>query len=102
MNFFPTRISALFVAGCFFWSGLLVSIIHAEDIYIAQTARGSDTGANSANARSIAWFNSDENWDAAVANNGKIGPGDKVHFVGTLLTAASIQGSGYERQSDYV
>ena len=34
------------------------------------------------------------NWDADVANDGKIGPGDKVHFVGTISTAASIQGSG--------
>ncbi len=92
MYFSTTRFSVLF--GCFFWSGLLVSIVHAEDIYIAQTARGSDTGASSANAHSIAWFNSDENWATVVVNDGKIGPGDKVHFVGTLTTAATIQGSG--------
>ena len=32
-------------------------ISSAEDIYIAQTALGSDTGVDSANAHSVNWFN---------------------------------------------
>ena len=91
MNFFLHRISALFVAGCFFWSGLLVSIIHAEDIYVAQTARGSDTGASASNAHSLAWLNTAGNWGPG-ANT--VSPGDTVHLSGTFTSTFTIQGSG--------
>ena len=66
----------------------------AEHIYIAQTARGANTGADAANAHGYTWFNDDGNWSAIVANDGKIGPGDTVHLTGTINNQLSIQGSG--------
>ena len=34
----------------------------AEHIYIAQTARGANTGTDAANAHAYTWFNDDRNW----------------------------------------
>lgn len=72
---------------------ILILALHlrAEDIYIAQTAAGGDTGANCANAHAITWFNTAGNWGGGA---GEIDPGDTVHFCGTLTTTAVIQLSG--------
>ncbi|MCP4372109.1 MAG: hypothetical protein GY797_28915 [Deltaproteobacteria bacterium] len=61
----------------------------AEDIYIAQTAQGGDTGVDSSNAHSVAWFNSSQNWKNQT---GKISEGDTVHLYGTISTALTIYG----------
>ena len=50
----------------------------AEHIYIAQTARGANTGADAANAHAYTWFNDERNWSTVAATDGKIGPGDTV------------------------
>jgi hypothetical protein len=70
----------------------------AEDIYIAQTVQGTDSGASCAEAHSVAWFNSASNWGD---NAGKIGPGDTVHLCGTITYNGSgsllkVQGSGIQ------
>jgi hypothetical protein len=70
---------------------LLVSPVWAEDIYIAQSSAGGDTGANCANAHAITWFNTAGNWGADA---GDITAGDTVYFCGTLTSTATVQGSG--------
>jgi hypothetical protein len=65
-----------------------------DDIYIAQSAVGGDTGANCANAHSAVWFNTAGNWNAVVATDGKIGPGDTAHLCGNITTALTVQASG--------
>ena len=65
----------------------------AEDIYIAQTAQGSDSGADAANAHSVDFFNSLANW-TATKTPGKIGPGDTVYLVGNITSALTVQRSG--------
>ncbi len=67
--------------------------ISAADVYITQTAGGSDNGASCTDAHSIAWLNTAGNW-ANPKQAGKVGPGDTVHLCGTLTTALTIQGSG--------
>ena len=39
----------------------------AEDLYIAQTATGSDTGTSCSDAHSIVWFNAASNWGSGAA-----------------------------------
>ncbi len=64
-----------------------------ENIYVAQTAQGGDTGVDAANAHSAAWFNTSGNWaNPKVA--GKIGPGDTVHLCGTITTALVTMKAG--------
>lgn len=70
---------------------LFSSPCFAEDIYIAQSSAGGDTGADCANAHSMVWFNTSGNWGAGA---GKISAGDTAHFCGTITTTASTQGSG--------
>ncbi len=79
----------------FLLSFLLMSIFpvfsHSEDIYVAQTSAGFDSGVSCGNARSIDWFNSAANWgDGATL----ISPGDTVRFCGTISTTAKVQASG--------
>ena len=66
----------------------------AENIYIAQTARGANTGADAANAHAYTWFNDRTNWNSSTAADGKIGPGDTVHLTGTINNQLTIIGSG--------
>jgi hypothetical protein len=68
--------------------------LRAEDIYIAQLARGADSGSDVANAHSVAFFNSADNWHGPAKVAGKIGPGDTVHLVGTISQSLTIQASG--------
>ncbi len=67
--------------------------IQAQDIYIAQTAQGTDTGADGANAHAVTWFNTSGNWANPKVLN-KIGPGDTVHLCGTITVQLTVQGSG--------
>jgi hypothetical protein len=63
----------------------------AEDIYIAQSLAGGDTGASCANAHSAAWLNTAGNWGAGAD---KLSPGDTAHLCGNITTALTIQASG--------
>ncbi|MES2216487.1 MAG: LamG-like jellyroll fold domain-containing protein, partial [Patescibacteria group bacterium] len=75
------------------------------NIYIAQTTAGSDTGADCSNAHSADWFNASgivvvngvaqfgvpTNWGSGT---GQIGPGDTVHFCGTISTSLHVWRGG--------
>lgn len=63
----------------------------SEDIYVAQTAAGGDTGTDCTNTHSAAWFNTAGNWGGGA---GRIDAGDTVHLCGTITTALTAQGSG--------
>ena len=69
------------------------SIARAEDIYIAQTSQGTGTGSSATTAKAISFFNNSGNW-SSPKSNGKIGPGDVVHLVGTFTSALIVQDSG--------
>ncbi len=69
---------------------LLVSL-RAEDIYVAQTAAGSDNGTSAGNAHSLAWLNTGANWGGGA---GEVDPGDTVHLCGTFTGTAIFQTSG--------
>lgn len=70
---------------------LLPCLVYAEDIYIAQTAQGGNTGADCANAHVTSWFNTSGNWGEGT---GKIGPGDTAHLCGTITSWLTAQASG--------
>jgi hypothetical protein len=67
------------------------SLMAGDRIWVADTARGADTGADSANAHSAAWFNTAANWGGG---GGDIDPGDEVMLTGTIATPLTVQGSG--------
>jgi hypothetical protein len=70
-----------------------------QDIYLAQSSAGGNTGADCADARAYTFFNSSSNW-AASFSSGKISPGTTVHLCGTFSfgssqgTVLTFQGSG--------
>jgi hypothetical protein len=53
----------------------------ANDIYIAQTAAGGNTGADCADAYAYPFFNTSGNWGTGA---NQIGPGTTVHLCGTF------------------
>jgi hypothetical protein len=71
-----------------------IGLAYAEDIYVAQSAQGNDSGSSAAHAHAYTWFNTASNWNGVVANDGKIGPGDVVHLTGRITNQLVIQGSG--------
>jgi hypothetical protein len=75
------------------WLVLFPCICLAQDIYISQTNKGTDTGAFCSNSHSINWLNSAANW-ANPKQTGKIGPGDTVHLCDTISTPLAFLGSG--------
>lgn len=72
---------------------LLPCACFAEDIYIAQTLHGADSGINCSSAHSSGWFNTSGNW-ANPKQIGKIGPGDIVHLCGTIKSQLATHASG--------
>ncbi len=87
------RSTTLLLAALFQFLAMLFPAA-AEHIYIAQNARGANTGADAGNAHGYTWFNDSINWSAIAANDGKIGPGDTVHLTGTINNQLTIEGSG--------
>jgi hypothetical protein len=76
--------------------------LHAQtqNIYIAQTAAGGNTGADCADALVYTFFNTSGNW-ASSFTAGKISPGTTVHLCGTITgtntantNILTTQGSG--------
>ncbi len=55
----------------------------SQDIYIAQSAAGGNTGADCADALAYTFFNTSSNW-ASTYTGGKISPGTTVHLCGTI------------------
>jgi hypothetical protein len=70
---------------------LLATFAQGEDIYVAQLAQGADTGADAANAHSVAWFNTAANWGAGA---NRISAGDTVHLRGNIISNLIVQSSG--------
>ena len=60
-------------------------------IYLAQSAAGSGSGADCNDAKAVSFFNSGSNWGSG---SGKIGPGVTVDLCGTISTPLVAQGSG--------
>ena len=73
---------------------LTIATAFAEHIYIAQNNLGSASGTSAANARALSWFNTAMNWSSIGGTDGRIGPGDTVHFVGTIGSQAVVQLGG--------
>jgi len=74
---------------------LICSFARAEDIYIAQSAAGSENGTSCANAYAVTWFNTSGNWQNPKTS-GKIGPGDTTHLCGTISSPLTVYASGDE------
>jgi hypothetical protein len=74
-----------------FLLGGLVAPAVAQNIYVAQSTVGAGTGADAADAFSLAWLNTSTNWGSGA---NQIGPGTTVHLVGTISNSFSILGSG--------
>jgi hypothetical protein len=93
-SYIMNRSITKFLATCALLTGLALPTVQAaEDFYIAQT--GTTTASNSASAPSaVTFFNTASNWSSPTKVTGKIGPGDKVHLVGVLSTALTVQASG--------
>jgi hypothetical protein len=72
----------------------IAETIRAENIFVAQTALGGDTGVDAADAHSVAWFNTPSNWSSPTKIAGEIGPGDTVCLVGTITTGLVLQAGG--------
>lgn len=66
-------------------------IAEGEDIFIAQVAKGNNTGKDNANSHSVAWLDSSANW--GIGDN-KISPGDIVHLCGIITDPIAIKGNG--------
>lgn len=66
----------------------------ANDVYIAQTAAGANTGADCADALVYTYFNTASNWTSGTPSGTKIGPGTTVHLCGTITSQIKGQGSG--------
>ena len=67
------------------------ALVTGEDVFITQATSGVDTGANCANAHSVAWFNTATNWGVGA---GKISAGDTVYLCGTITSRLNVQASG--------
>jgi hypothetical protein len=91
MHYFSKRTSA-FRAAVAFLSFLYIG--RAENIYIAQTAQGTGSGADAADAKAVSFFNASGNWSSPAKVAGKIGPGDTVFLCGTISTALAVQAGG--------
>lgn len=70
---------------------LFSASLWAEDLYVAQTAAGSDDGSSCANAHAVTFFNTAGNWGGGA---GEIDAGDTAHLCGTITTALTAQGNG--------
>ena len=69
-----------------FWVGAIPAGASVSNVFIAQTANGSATGADCANAFGATFFNTAGNWGIAAS---QIGPGTIVHVCGTWTAPAN-------------
>ncbi len=73
----------------------------ANDVYIAQTAAGRNTGADCSDALVYTYFNTSGNWTSGMPTGAQIGPGTAVHlcagtysFAGGNTNGLAFQGGG--------
>src|SRR6202050_4342094 len=74
---------AVLVIAFFMFRATVVPPGGSQDIYIAQSAAGGNTGADCADALVYSFFNTSGNW-ASSFTAGKISPGTTVHYCGTI------------------
>jgi hypothetical protein len=91
MHYLPNRAAAYLALIAVF---SFATMCRAADFYIAQTAQGAGSGADSADAKATSFFNNSGNWSSPTKVAGKIGPGDTVHLCGTISTALTVQAGG--------
>lgn len=88
----------LFLTLIFIFASFGLSL--ANDVYLAQSAQGGNTGADCADAKAYSYFNSSGNWTSGTSGGTQIGPGTTVHLCGTFtmpagtVCALSFQGGG--------
>lgn len=70
------------------------SLLHAKDLYVAQTAAGEHVGSSCANALSVAWLNDPAHWRRGPRD---VAAGDTVHLCGTITTPLRPYGDGDAR-----
>lgn len=72
---------------------IVISWLHApaKDIFIAQSATGSENGTSCSSAYSLAWLNTSSNWGTGAT---QVGPGDVVHLCGPITSPITFYGSG--------
>lgn len=63
----------------------------APTVYVAQAAKGSDSGSSCSNAHSVSWFNNNGNWGGGGT---QIGAGTTVHLCGTITSKLTFGGGG--------
>jgi len=89
-DFFPT--TSLTAARLLLVSVILIaaaSFATANDIYIAQSAQGADSGADCGDAHAYSFFDTGSNWGSGAS---QIGPGTTVHLCGTFNMSAGASG----------
>jgi hypothetical protein len=79
-GFHPIVALAVIALGC--------GVASANDIYIAQSAAGTGSGQDCADAKALSFFNTSGNWGTGAS---QIGPGTTVHLCGTVTVAAGAQ-----------
>src|SRR5580693_404632 len=87
-----TRPRKLLLAMIFTFAAIGLSSA-TNTVYIAQSAQGSSTGADCADAVAASYFNSSSHWSSNPSGT-LIGPGTTVHLCGTISTNLTFQGNG--------
>ena len=87
---FSSRCLAVFVA-----LGFGCAAATARDIYIAQSASGSNDGTSCGHAYPVTYLNVAANWGSGAS---QIGPGTTVHLCGTITTSLRTFGNGLAGQ----
>jgi len=64
----------------------------ANDVYIAQSVAGGNTGADCADAKAGSYFNTSGNWVSSGPTGIQIGPGTTVHVCGTWTGTGGAAG----------
>lgn len=67
-------------------------ILFANDVYIAQSSAGGNTGLDCSNAMVYSYFNISGNWTGGTPTGITIGPGTTVHICGTLTATGGASG----------
>ena len=82
------------------WLTLGSGVAKANDVYIAQSSAGGNTGADCADALKYTYFNLSNSWTSSAPTGTMIGPGTTVHLCGIFNGTQgqndllSAQGSG--------
>lgn len=70
-----------------------VSVVNSATFWVSNGGYGTQSGSDSANAKSASWFNTAGSW-ATPKESGKIGPGDTVRLIDSISTELIARASG--------